>query len=77
MTDRNHPCISLVPSGNFQGSLKCFDLLTSKVVICHTLKEFPYTRRYLKLTKRLGKLLHTKEYGNKPKVLDKKKQNYH
>ncbi len=40
ITNRTHPCISLGPSGNMQGSLKWFDLLTSKVIICCTFKEF-------------------------------------
>ena len=30
---RTHSCIYLGPSGNIQGSLKCFDLDTGKVVI--------------------------------------------
>ncbi len=28
-----HPCIALGPSGNVQGSTKCFDLLTGEVVV--------------------------------------------
>ena len=28
MSDRTHGCIALGPSGNIQGSVKCFDLLT-------------------------------------------------
>ena len=31
--DRIHACIFLVPSGNRQGSLNCFDLETGKVVV--------------------------------------------
>ena len=30
---RTHGCIVLGPSGNCQGSLKCFDLETGKIVI--------------------------------------------
>ena len=33
MKSITHPCISLGPSGNMQGSLKCFDIRTGKVII--------------------------------------------
>ena len=32
LKDRTHSCINLGPTGNFQGSVKCFDLQTGKVV---------------------------------------------
>ena len=40
-TSRDRTCayIALGPSGNLQGSIKCFDLLTSKVVVRRTVKE--------------------------------------
>ena len=47
--DRTHPCIALGPSGNLQGSTKCFDLLTGKVVVRRTVKELPWPDRLLKL----------------------------
>ncbi len=59
-----------------QGLLKCFDLLTSKVVIRRTFKEFPYTRRYINLANSWGKSSRPKKYGNKLKFLDQKKQAY-
>ena len=70
MSDRTHPCIALGPSGNMRGSLKCFDLLTSKVIIHRTFKEFLITRRYINLANSWGKSSHAKEYGNKLKFLD-------
>ena len=39
--DCTHACITLGPSGNIQGSVMCFDLLTDMVVICHTVTELP------------------------------------
>ena len=33
MKSRTHSCISLRPSGNWQGSTKCFDLSTGKAAI--------------------------------------------
>ncbi len=70
MMDRKHPCISLGSSGNIQGLLKCFNLLTRKVVIYCTFKEFPYTRRYNNLANNRVKSSHTKEYVNKLNLLD-------
>ncbi len=69
MPNRTHPCISLGPSGNMQGSLKCFDLLTREVVICRNFKEFPYTHRYITLANSWGKSSCAREYGNKLKLL--------
>ena len=37
--DRTHACIALDPSGNIQGSIKCFDLGTGRVVIRRTVKH--------------------------------------
>ena len=39
---RTHSCISLGPSGNIQGSLKCFDLETGKVVIRRRVVQLPF-----------------------------------
>jgi len=41
MKSRTHPCVSLGPSGNMQGSLKCFDIKTGKVVTHRTNKVIP------------------------------------
>ncbi len=38
MTERTHECIALGPTGNLQGSLKCFDMQTAKAVIWQTIQ---------------------------------------
>ena len=38
---RTHGCISLGPSGNWQGSQVCFDLETGRVVIHRNIKVLP------------------------------------
>ena len=48
-TPRTHGCIALGPSGNRQGSLKCFDLETSKLVVCRIAKHIPWPDRMLKI----------------------------
>ena len=41
-TPRTHGCIALGPSGNRQGSLKCFDLETGAVVTRRIIKQIPW-----------------------------------
>ena len=45
--DHTHSCLSLVPAVNLQGSLKCFDILTGKVVIRRTIKVLSIPDRFL------------------------------
>ena len=45
---RTHSCISLGPSGNIQGSLKCFDLETGKVIIRRRVVQLPFPNIMLK-----------------------------
>ena len=45
---RTHSCISLGPSGNIQGSLKCFDLETGKVVTRRRVADLLFPNRMLK-----------------------------
>jgi len=52
---RTHSCISLRPSGNIQGSLKCFDLETGKVVISRRVVQLPFPNIMLKKTNAWGK----------------------
>ena len=47
MKDRTHSCHSLGPAGNLQGLLKCFDILTGKVVIRRTIKVLSIPDRFL------------------------------
>ena len=44
MKGRTHGCVSLVPSGNWQGSQVCFDLKTGKVVLRAYHKDTTYAR---------------------------------
>ena len=46
--DRTHACISLVPSGNRQGSVNCFDLDTDQVVVRRTVKQIIWPYRLLR-----------------------------
>ena len=48
MKSRTHPCISLGPSGNMQGSLKCFDIQTGKVVTRRTINRIQGTVAYMR-----------------------------
>ena len=45
---RTHGCLALGPSGNRQGSLKCFDLETGMVVIRRIVKVIPMPDRVVK-----------------------------
>ena len=49
MADWIHSCLALGPSGNLQGSVKCFNLLTGKVIVRRTIKVLPMPERILKL----------------------------
>ena len=53
VTNGNNPrtngCIALGPSGNRQGSLKCFDIETGKLVVCRIAKQIPWPDRMLKI----------------------------
>ena len=49
-TPRTHGCIALGPLGNRQGSLKCFDLETGKLVVRRISKQIPWPDRVLILS---------------------------
>ena len=53
-TPRTHRCIALGPSGNRQGSLKCFDLETGKLVVRRIAKQIPWPDRMLKIASEWG-----------------------
>ena len=55
MAERTHSCLTLGPSGNLQGSVKCFDLLTGRVVVCQTNKVLLMPDSIPKLINRWGK----------------------
>ena len=54
MKDRTHACIALGPTGNVQGSLKCFDLETGRIVKRRTVTPVPMPNRILKKIKKWG-----------------------
>ena len=41
MKGRTHACISIGPSGNWQGSQVCFDLETGKVILTQKITRLP------------------------------------
>ena len=45
MDKRTHTCIALGPSGNLQGSVKCFDLHTGKIVVRRTIEGLTLPER--------------------------------
>ena len=53
--NRTHPCIALGASGNRQGSIKCFDLETGKVVVRRTFRTMAWPDRLIKKANAWGK----------------------
>ena len=70
-TPRTHGCIALGPSGNLQGSVKCFDIKTGKVMIRRTFDTLPMPDRVLKLVNIWGKNSKNKAHKNKLEFLDR------
>ena len=54
-TPRTHVCIALVPSGNRQVSLKCFNLKTGNLVVRRIAKQIPWLDRMLKIACEWGR----------------------
>ena len=54
-TPQTHGCIALGPSGNRQGSLKCFDLETGKLVVHSIANQIPWSDRMLKIASEWGR----------------------
>ena len=52
---RTHACIALGPSGNRQGSIKCFDLYTGRVGLCRTVKYMIWPEKLLRKANTWGK----------------------
>jgi len=76
MSQRTRACISLGPSGNLQGSLKCFDLLTGKVLTRRTMKGLPLSDRVLARVNRWGKMTCTQQYENRLEFLDRNEKRF-
>ena len=54
MDERTHACIALGPSRNLQGSVKCFDLHTGKIVARRTIEGLWLPDRIVKLVEKEG-----------------------
>ena len=76
MKDRTHSCLSLGPAGNLQESLKCFDILTGKVVTRRAVKVLSMPDRFLKILNRWGLTSRTTVFGDKLKFLNIMKSKY-
>ena len=50
-----HSCIAMGPSGNRQGSLKCFDLETGKMVIRRVADQMPWPDSMIKTASAWGR----------------------
>ena len=55
MKARTHACISLGPSGNWQGSQLCFDIETGKVVLRRVIKVLPMPDSVIDILNNWGK----------------------
>ena len=71
---RTHGCVALGTSGNWQGSTKCFDIETGKVVTRRVVKQVPYPNRAIKRVNEWGKTPHGEKYLDGPEFLNRKKQ---
>ena len=54
-SDRTHPCVYLGPSGNKQGSHKCFDLGTGEIVVRRYAKQLSWSDKLLKKANAWGR----------------------
>ena len=62
---RTHGCVALGTAGNWQGSTKCFDSNTRKVVSRRMIgEELPYPDRVIKRVNELGKTARDKKYAD-------------
>ena len=43
-TERTRSCVAVGPVGNRQGSVKCFDILTGKILHRRTVTQLPWPR---------------------------------
>ena len=55
MKGRTHGCVSLEPSGNWQGSQVCFDLKTGRVVLMQVIKILPMPDSVIQVINNWGK----------------------
>jgi hypothetical protein len=58
-------CVSLGPSGNWQGSQVCFDLETGGVVLCRVIKVLPMPDSIIEVINNWGKSQKNEDFRNK------------
>ena len=73
---RTLTCISLGPSGIWQGSEMCFDLETGQVVLRQTITRLPIPERVIKIINNWGKSQNTAGFKNKLEFWDRMKNKY-
>ena len=71
---RTHGCVVLGTSGNWQGSTKCFDIETGKVVPRRVVKVVPYPDCVIKRVDDLGKTPRGEKYSDCLEFLNRNKQ---
>ena len=70
MKMRTHGCISLGPSGNWQGSQVCFDLETGRVVIRRNIEVLPMPDSVIQVINDWGKSQKNTDFKNKLEFWD-------
>ena len=73
---RTHTCISLGPSGNWQGSQVCFYLETGKVVFRRTITRLPIPTSIIQVINNWGKSQENADFKNKLELWDRLKKKY-
>ena len=76
MKGRTHACISLGPSGHWQGSHVCFDLETGKVVFRGTITRLPMPTSIIQVVNNWGKSQKNADFKNKLEFWDRLNQKY-
>ena len=76
MKGRTLGCVSLGPSGNWQGSQVCFDLKTGRVLLRRVIKVLPMPDSVIKVINDWGKSQTNADFKNKLEFWDRLKQKY-
>ena len=76
MKGRTHGCVSLGPSGNWQGSQLCFDLVSGKVVLRRVIKVLPMPDSIIEVLNNWGKSQKNTDFKNKFEFWDRLKRKY-
>eukprot|EP00804_Cyclotella_cryptica_P018596 CCRYP_011400-RA/>CCRYP_011400-RA protein AED:0.48 eAED:0.48 QI:0/0/0/1/1/1/2/0/290 len=76
LKDRTHSCITVGPTGNIQGLLKCFDLKTGHVVKRRTFTVLPIPNQIICKVKQWGKKSKQRRSKEKLDFLNRHKQQF-